>query len=112
VNPAPGSGNSVESVVVLAPRHTAAGPGLSPTGGSAYAVTRAAIVSLPRGESTPLSDVLTQLPGVTTDQNQKIHIRDTEGPQFQYDIDGMLVPFDINTTRPSCRFWTPASSTG
>ena len=40
------------------------------------------------------------MPGVAIDQNQQIHIRNTEGPQFQYQINGMLVPLDINTNPP------------
>jgi outer membrane cobalamin receptor len=40
------------------------------------------------------------MPGAATDQNQQIHIRDTEGPQFQYQINGALVPLDINTNPP------------
>jgi hypothetical protein len=40
------------------------------------------------------------MPGVAIDQNQQIHIRDTEGPQFQYQINGVMVPFDINTNPP------------
>src|SRR5450631_141926 len=40
------------------------------------------------------------MPGVAVDQNQQIHIRNTEGPQFQYQINGLLVPLDINTNPP------------
>ena len=47
-----------------------------------------------------MTDVLAQLPGVAIDQNQQIHIRNTEGPQFQYEINGILVPLDINTNPP------------
>ncbi len=101
-NPAPAP--PVATIVVLAPRTAQPGPGLSPTGSAAYVVTRASIAAMPQGSATPLNAVLTQLPGVSADQNQQIHIRDTEGPQFQYDIDGMLVPFDINTNPPFLSF--------
>jgi hypothetical protein len=37
---------------------------------------------------------------VALDQNQQIHIRNSEGPQFQYQINGVLVPLDINTNPP------------
>jgi outer membrane receptor protein involved in Fe transport len=47
-----------------------------------------------------ITDVLTHMPGVAIDQNQQIHIRNTEGPQFQYQINGVLIPFDINTNPP------------
>ena len=55
---------------------------------------------MPAGEHTTITDVLAQMPGVAIDQNQQIHIRNTEGPQFQYQINGALVPLDINTNPP------------
>ena len=58
------------------------------------------ISNLPRGDNTTITDVLTQMPGVAIDQNQQIHIRNTEGPQFQYQINGVMVPLDINTNPP------------
>jgi hypothetical protein len=79
---------------------TAYGPGISAAGSNEYSVSAAAIANLPVGTNTAMTDVLTQMPGVAIDQNQQIHIRDTEGPQFQYQIDGALVPIDINTNPP------------
>jgi hypothetical protein len=76
------------------------GPGVSDAGSNEYSVTAAGIASLPAGANTAITDVLTQMPGVAIDQNQQIHIRDTEGPQFQYQIDGAVVPIDINTNPP------------
>src|SRR5271165_102920 len=76
------------------------GPGVSATGANDYSVTSKDIFNLPRGENTTITDVLTQMPGVAIDQNQQIHIRNTEGPQFQYQINGVLVPLDINTNPP------------
>ena len=76
------------------------GPSVSPTGANEYGVTAADIANLPNGDNTAISDVLTHMPGVAIDQNQQIHIRNTEGPQFQYQIDGALVPIDINTNPP------------
>ena len=64
------------------------------------ASVRAGSTELPDGNQTTITDVLTQLPGVAVDQNQQIHIRNTEGPQFQYQINGLLVPLDINTNPP------------
>ncbi len=87
-----------ESIVVEAP--WIAGPGLSPAGGGDYAVRGADIANLAAGTNTPLSDVLSHMPGVAIDQNQQVHIRNTEGPQFQYQINGTLVPLDINTNPP------------
>jgi outer membrane receptor for ferrienterochelin and colicin len=83
--------------VVVQAKLDQGGPGLSVTGANAYTTTAADIANLAAGTNTPLSDVLIQMPGVSLDQNQQIHIRNTEGPQFQYQINGALVPFDINT---------------
>ena len=77
-----------------------AGPAVSATGANDYAVSAQDIASLPTGATSPMTDVLAQMPGVSIDQNQQIHIRDTEGPQFQYQINGVLIPLDINTNPP------------
>ncbi len=74
--------------------------GVSSTGANKYTVTARDIANLPQGENTNITDVLTQMPGVAIDQNQQIHIRNTEGPQFQYQINGVMVPIDINTNPP------------
>jgi outer membrane cobalamin receptor len=70
------------------------------TGANKYTVTAQDIANLPQGENANLTDVLAQMPGVAIDQNQQIHIRNTEGPQFQYQINGVMVPLDINTNPP------------
>src|ERR1700678_1820601 len=75
-------------------------PGISVSGTNDYLVTSEDIADLPAGETTVLTDVLGQLPGVGIDQNQQVHIRDTEGSGFQYQINGVLVPLDINTNPP------------
>ncbi len=87
-----------ESIEVEAP--WIAGPGVAPSGANDYAVNASDIASLPAGTNTPLTDVLSRMPGVAIDQNQQIHVRNTEGPQFQYQINGILVPLDINTNPP------------
>jgi outer membrane receptor protein involved in Fe transport len=74
--------------------------GLSSTGANRYTMTAQAISDLPRGQNANMTDVLAQMPGVAIDQNQQIHIRNTEGPQFQYEINGVMVPLDINTNPP------------
>jgi outer membrane receptor protein involved in Fe transport len=74
--------------------------GVSITGANKYTMTAQDITNLPKGENATMADVLTQMPGVALDQNQQIHIRNTEGPQFQYEINGVMVPFDINTNPP------------
>ena len=84
-----------------------AGPGVSDSGSGDYAVTGADIANLPAGIDTSITDVLAQMPGVAIDQNQQIHIRNTEGPQFQYQINGALVPLDINTNPPFVSMLNP-----
>jgi hypothetical protein len=74
--------------------------GVSTTGANSYTMTAQDISNLPRGDNATITDVLTQMPGVAIDQNQQIHIRNTEGPQFQYQINGVMVPLDINTNPP------------
>jgi len=76
------------------------GPDVSATGANDYSITSQDITNLPQGQNSNITDVLAQLPGVAIDQNQQIHIRNTEGPQFQYQINGVLVPLDINTNPP------------
>src|ERR1700685_3024631 len=93
----PGS-DKLETVVIEATR--LGGPEISPTGANDYAVTAQDINALPAGDTTAITDVLTHMPGVAIDQNQQIHIRNTEGPQFQYQINGVLIPLDINTNPP------------
>jgi outer membrane cobalamin receptor len=87
-----------ETVVVSAQRVD--GPGVTLSGSSQYGASAQDINDLPSGADTALTDVLAQMPGVAIDQNQQIHIRDTEGPQFQYQINGVMVPLDINTNPP------------
>jgi len=91
----------VDEVTVTGRRlSTASGPNVSAGGANDYAVSAQDIANLPTGGTSPITDVLTHMPGVAIDQNQQIHIRNTEGPQFQYQINGVLVPLDINTNPP------------
>ncbi len=87
-----------ETLTVQAPPF--AGPGVAPSGSNDFTVGAPEIASLPAGANTALSDVIARMPGVAIDQNQQIHIRNTEGPQFQYQLNGVLVPLDINTNPP------------
>jgi hypothetical protein len=73
---------------------------VSTTGSNKFTMTAQDISNLPQGENTNITDVLAQMPGVAIDQNQQIHIRNFEGPQFQYEINGVTVPLDINTNPP------------
>ncbi|HUJ52624.1 MAG TPA: TonB-dependent receptor plug domain-containing protein, partial [Steroidobacteraceae bacterium] len=87
------------STVVIEASSTA-GPAVSPTGANQYGASAEDIAASPKGKTAPISDVLAQMPGVSIDQNQQIHIRNTEGPQFQYQVNGVLIPLDINTNPP------------
>src|ERR1700689_2820335 len=91
--PATPSADKLETIIIEATR--LGGPEVSPTGANDYAVTSQDINSMPAGDVSPISDVLSQMPGVAIDQNQQIHIRNTEGPQFQYQGNGQLIPFKI-----------------
>jgi outer membrane receptor protein involved in Fe transport len=84
----------IEASLIRAPNS------VSGTGSNKYTVTAQDISNMPQGENTNMTDVLAQMPGVAIDQNQQIHIRNTEGPQFQYQINGVMVPIDINTNPP------------
>src|SRR5271155_4662850 len=97
--------NGLSTVVVEA--SATAGPAVSPTGANEYATSAADIAAGPKGKTAPLTDVLAQMPGVAIDQNQQIHIRNTEGPQFQYQINGVLIPLDINTNPPFISMLNP-----
>jgi len=90
--------NELSTVIIVGQRPS--GPDVSDSGTADYRVGPQDIDNLPGGEQTPITDVLTQLPSVAGDQNQQIHIRSTEGPQFQYQVNGFLVPLDINTNPP------------
>jgi hypothetical protein len=92
------SAQELQPIVVQG--YNSGGPGLSGTLANSYTVGAPDISNLPQGETTNITDVLAQQPGVAIDQNQQIHIRNTEGPQFQYQINGVMVPFDINTNPP------------
>jgi hypothetical protein len=92
------SDNTLSTVVIEAT--STAGPAVSPTGANQYSASAEDIAAGPKGSTAPLTDVLAQMPGVAIDQNQQIHIRNNEGPQFQYQINGVLIPLDINTNPP------------
>jgi hypothetical protein len=97
--------NTLSTVIVEA--SSLAGPAVSPTGANQYSVSAQDIRGAPQGKSAPLTGVLAQMPGVAIDQNQQIHIRNTEGPQFQYQINGVLIPLDINTNPPFLSMLNP-----
>lgn len=69
---------------------------LSASGTNKYTITARDITNLPQGETTPLNQVMLQMPGVALDQNQEIHIRG-EHMGIQYEMNGVMLPLDINT---------------
>jgi hypothetical protein len=102
---AEGGAGDLSTIVIEAT--STAGPAVSPAGANQYGARAEDIAAAPRGRTAPLTDVLAQMPGVSIDQNQQIHIRNTEGPQFQYQINGVLVPLDINTNPPFLSMLNP-----
>ena len=70
--------------------------GLSVSGTNKYTLSAKDIANLPLGQSTPLNQVMLQMPGVALDQNQEIHIRG-EHMGIQYQLNGIMLPLDINT---------------
>jgi outer membrane receptor protein involved in Fe transport len=70
--------------------------GLSSSGANKYTLTSEDIENLPEGEATALNQVMLQMPGVSLDQNQEIHIRG-EHMGIQYQMNGILLPLDMNT---------------
>ena len=105
----PGAAIALPAVTVAGQTtgRTGAGPTVSAAGSNDYGMSAQAIQNLPEGDATTVTNVLAQMPGVAIDQNQQIHLRNTEGPQFQYRIDGALVPLDINTNPPFVSMLNP-----
>jgi outer membrane receptor protein involved in Fe transport len=64
---------------------------LSSSGNSAYTLTQQDISDLPRGEDTPINDVLLQMPGVVRDSNGQVHIRGNHA-DYQWQINGVMLP--------------------
>ena len=96
----PDASSPVERETIVVEGTRILSPGLSSTGANEYSITSKNIEDLPAGINTVFTDVVAQMPGVGIDQNQQVHIRDTEGSGFQYQINGVQVPFDINTNPP------------
>ncbi|MBV8036118.1 TonB-dependent receptor [Roseateles sp.] len=77
-------------------RLDAARNGLSPdTGSSVYRLERQDLLSLPRGEATPLNQVILQTPGVVQDSFGQLHIRGDHA-NVQYRINGVIIPEAIS----------------
>ena len=96
----PDASSAAQRETIIVQGNRIQSPGLSPSGANDYMITSKNIDDLPAGINTVLTDVVAQMPGVGIDQNQQVHIRDTEGSGFQYQINGVQLPFDINTNPP------------
>lgn len=85
-----------EDIVVLAKRlDRARNDVYTKTGGSVYHFTEEAVQELPRGENTPLNEVILQAPGVAQDSFGQLHVRGDHG-NIQYRINGIPLPEGIN----------------
>ena len=100
---APAAAASQLSPVTVQANRIQSPPGVS----NDYQLTSVDIANLPAGDDTVLTDVLAQMPGVGIDQNQQVHIRNTEGSGFQYEINGVEIPFDITTNPPFMAMFNP-----
>ena len=65
------------------------------TGGSLYHFGVEEMNQLPKGQSTPLNEVLLQAPGVVNDAFGQIHVRG-EHANVQYQLNGVLLPQGLN----------------
>jgi outer membrane receptor protein involved in Fe transport len=80
---------------VAARRLEQARTGISPeTGSSVYHVDQQAIQQLPRGDKTPINEVMLQSPGVVQDTYGQLHVRGDHG-NVQYRINGLILPEGI-----------------
>jgi hypothetical protein len=98
-------GSQIPAIVVEGSRIQS--PGVSVSGTNDYSINSENIANLPAGINTSLTEVLSQLPGVGIDQNQQVHVRNTEGSGYQYQINGMLIPLDIITNPPFISMLNP-----
>ena len=65
------------------------------TGSTIYRFSREDIGSLPLGDSTPVNQVLLQVPGVVQDSYGQLHVRGDHG-NVQYRINGVVIPEAIS----------------
>jgi outer membrane cobalamin receptor len=105
--PAPAQAVQTLEVTVTGNVGGDSGPVANPNGANTYSVSGQDIENLPLGANTTFTDMLAQMPGVAIDQYQLVHIRDTEGAGFQYQLNGILIPVDINTNPPFMSMLNP-----
>lgn len=87
-----GAVTQLTPLTVISQRLDRARNNLDPeTGTSSYTFDAQAIQTLPRGQDSPLQDVLLQAPGVVKDSFGQIHVRGDHA-DVQYRINGILLP--------------------
>jgi outer membrane receptor for ferrienterochelin and colicin len=92
INSAAAATSTLDEVLVTATRLDAARNGLSTeTGSSVYRLSSDDLKALPLGVSTPLNQVLLQVPGVVQDSFGQLHVRGDHA-NLQYRINGVVIP--------------------
>ena len=85
-----------EDILVVAKRLERARNEVYPTtGASVYGFSEENIQQLPRGENTPLNDVILQAPGAAQDSFGGLHVRGDHG-NLQYRLNGIPLPEGVN----------------
>jgi outer membrane receptor protein involved in Fe transport len=85
-----------EDIVVIAKRlNRARNEVYTTTGASVYGFSEQNVEELPRGEETPLNDVLLQAPGAAQDSFGQLHVRGDHA-NLQYRLDGIALPEGVN----------------
>lgn len=87
-----GPGRPVTEITVTARRLDAARANIEPNlGASTYALTNDTVESRPGGETTTISQILLQTPGVAQDGSGKLRVRQSQGA-LQYRINNVILP--------------------
>ena len=85
-----------EDILVVAKRlERARNDVYTTTGASTYSFSEQNVEQLPRGENTPLNDVILQAPGVAQDSFGQLHVRGDHA-NLQYRLDGIPLPEGVN----------------
>lgn len=87
-----GPGRPVTEITVAARRLDAARENVNPAlGASVYALSNDTVESRPSGETTSISQILLQAPGVTQDASGQLRLRQSQGT-LQYRINNVILP--------------------
>jgi outer membrane cobalamin receptor len=87
-----GPGRAVTEITVQARRLDAARENInSGLGASVYALTNDTVESRPGGETTTISQILLQAPGITQDASGQLRLRQSQGG-LQYRINNVILP--------------------